>query len=71
MKFVLSPIHLKTISSVLTNLAAGWIGSIVVLPGVVRFRTFLELAIALTYSLSFATLAIYFVIKIEESIYDK
>ena len=61
----------KVTASVLENLAAGWIGSIAVVPGVGGVRSIEEMIVLLTYSVIFATLAIYLASRIEDSLYDK
>jgi len=60
--------QLKTISAVLSNLAAGWLASIIIFPGIFRIRTISEILLLLTYSISFATLAMYLSAKIEDSL---
>jgi hypothetical protein len=68
MGFKLTSGQLKIISSVLSNLAAAWLGSIIVLPGVFRITSTTELLVLLTYSLFFATLSMLAASKIEDKL---
>lgn len=68
MRFTFTIGQLRTISAVLSNLAAGWLASIVIVPGIFGLRTLTETLILLTYSFAFATLAMYLSSKIEDSI---
>lgn len=68
MEFSLTKGQLKVISSVLANLAASWLASIVVLPGIFGVKSTLELVILLTFSPLFATVAMYSAGKIEDKL---
>lgn len=63
--------QLKTISAVLSNLAAGWLATIVIFPGIFGLSTLTEALVLLTYSISFAMLAMYLSAKIEDRFYDE
>lgn len=68
MKFKLSKGQLKVISSVLSNLAAAWLASVIIVPGLFGVKSLTEAVFLLTYSLLFATLAIYLTSKIEDDL---
>ena len=59
---------LKVISSILSNLSAGWIGSIIIFPGFFKIENASEFVILLTYSITFATLSMYFASRIENKL---
>lgn len=68
MKFSLTTGQLKVLSSVLENLAAAWLASIVVFPSLFGIQSVSELLFLLTYSLSFAMLTMYLAAKIEDKL---
>ncbi len=50
---------LKVISSILSNLSAGWIGSIIIFPGFFKIEDASEFVILLTYSITFDTFYVF------------
>jgi hypothetical protein len=68
MAFKLSKSWLKVLSSVLSNMAAGWLGSILILPGVFSLSSTKDIIFLLTYTIPFATLALISAEKIERKL---
>jgi len=69
--FYLTDNQLKVISSVLSNLAAAWFGSILVLPGLYEIKSIWTFLFMLTYSLCFGILSMLAAAKIEDYLYGK
>lgn len=68
MRFHLTKNLLKIVSSVLSNLGAGWIGSLVIIPGLFSNRPPIEIASLLTYSVSFAIVSMLAAARIEDQL---
>lgn len=62
---------LKVSAGVLTNLAAGWFGAVLIFPQVIEFKSPSEILVVLTYSLCFGILSMWVAGRIEDQMYGK
>jgi len=62
--------QLKVIAGVLTNLAAGWFGSILIFPNLFTIKIPTTFLFVLTYSLGFGILSMLAAAKIEDYLND-
>ena len=71
LKISLTRGQLKVTAGALTGLASGWIGSLVIFPGLFEINSLWDFILLLTYSLSFAIVSILSAAKIEDYLYEK
>jgi hypothetical protein len=62
---------LKVSAGVLTNLAAGWFGAVLIFPQFIEFRSPGEALVVLTYSMCFGILSMLAASRIEDYLYGK
>ena len=71
MEFRITNGFLKVAAGVLTNLAAGWFGAVLIFPQFIEFKTLGETVIILTYSSCFGILSMLAATRIEDQIDGK
>lgn len=62
--------QLKVIAGVLTNLAAGWFGSVLIFPSLFEIKIPSTFVFVLTYSLGFGILSMLAAARIEDYLHD-